>query len=247
MTQNKFPKKELIILAIGEAICVLVTILAFLGVSLTGIIEFEFSYRVITGALLGAAVVILNFIFLSASVNMAVDEYMALRGDKEMTEEEAEEFASKNTGLIQNAVKKSFTVRVVSIAATLVIAFLLDWFNPIATIVPVLAYQPLLTWGNYIYEVAKRIIVRVEDEKAASLSEEPSDEATDAEPTEETVEDSEAEEAEETSVPESEAEETPAESDGEEESTESLEEAEDESLDENEENQENTEGSELNV
>ena len=178
---------------------------------------------------------------------MAVDEYMALRGDKEMTEEEAEEFASKNTGLIQNAVKKSFTLRVVSIAATLVVAFLLDWFNPIATIVPVLAYQPLLTWGNYIYEVAKRIIARVEDEKAASLSEEPSDEAVDAEPTEETVEDSEAEEAEETSVTESEAEETPAESDGEEESTESLEEAEDESLDENEENQENTEGSELNV
>ena len=47
MTENKFPKKELIVLAIGEAIFVLVTILSFLGVSVSGIIEFEFSYRVI--------------------------------------------------------------------------------------------------------------------------------------------------------------------------------------------------------
>ena len=133
MTENKFPKKELIVLAIGEAIFVLVTILSFLGVSVSGIIEFEFSYRVVTGALLGAVIVLLNFIFLSMSVNMAVDEYIALRGDKEMTEEEAEEFASKNSALIQNAMKRSFTVRVVSIGATLVLAFLLDWFNPLAT------------------------------------------------------------------------------------------------------------------
>lgn len=256
LTENKFPKKELLILAIGEALCVLLTILVFLGISITGIIDFDFSYRVITGALLGAVVVILNFVFLSVSVNKAVDEYIALRGDKEMTEEEAEQFASKNTVLIQNAVKKSFTLRVVSMGATLVVAFLLDWFNPIATIAPILAYQPILTWGNYICESAKKIITRVENEKAKASSEtEPTvaEEAVSAEPVEKAAEDSAAEENDETSIPEPEGEETVASepqeeespnSDGEvEESTENSEPTEEETPGETEENKESTEGS----
>lgn len=258
MTENKFPKKELIILAIGEAVCVLVTVLAFLGVSLAGIIEFEFSYRVITGALLGAVVVILNFLFLSVSVNMAVDEYIALRGDKEMTEEEAEKFASKNTALIQNAVKRSFTLRVVSIGATLIVAFLLDWFNPIATIAPILAYQPILTWGNYICDAAKRVMARVENEKASVSAENAEDavEAMDSEPTDETVEESAVEENAETSISESEGEEiTASEPEAEkisgsdlngDEPLENSRTTEEEVLDETEENKESTEGSELN-
>lgn len=165
MTDKRFPKKEFIILSVGEAICVLVTILSFLGVSLSGIFDFEFSYKVITGAFLGAVVILLNFLFLSMSVNRAVDEYMALRGDKEMTDEEAEVFAQKNSALLQNAIKKSFIVRVVTIVLTLVVAFLIDWFNPLATVVPILAYQPILTWGNYLVESIKRVIVRLEKEK----------------------------------------------------------------------------------
>lgn len=178
MNENKFPKKEFIILSVGEALCVLVTALAFWGVDISGIFEFEFSYKVITGALLGAVVILLNFLFLSMSVNKAVDEYMNLRGDKEMTDEEAEAFAQKNSMLLQNAVKKSFIVRVVSIAASLVVAFLLDWFHPLATIVPIIAYQPILTWGNHIYDSAKRIIVRFKSngkevaETLADISEE---------------------------------------------------------------------------
>ena len=178
MTENRFPKKEFLILSAGEALCVLVTVLAFWGVDISGIFEFEFSYKVITGALLGAVVILLNFLFLSMSVNKAVDEYMALRGDREMTDEEAEEFAKKNSMLLQNAVKKSFIVRVVSIAASLVVAFLLDWFHPLATIVPIIAYQPILTWGNHIYDSAKRIIVRFKSngeevaETLADISEE---------------------------------------------------------------------------
>ena len=258
MTENKFPKKELLILAIGEAVCVLVTVLAFLGVSLAGIIEFEFSYRVITGALLGAVVVILNFLFLSVSVNMAVDEYIALRGDKEMTEEEAEQFASKNPALIQNAVKRSFTLRVVSIGATLIVAFLLDWFNPIATIAPILAYQPILTWGNYICDAAKRVMARVENEKASVSAENAEDavEAMDSEPTDETIEESAVEENAETSISESEGEEiTASEPESEkisgsdlngDEPLENSRTTEEEVLDETEENKESTEGSELN-
>lgn len=166
MTDNKFPKKELIILAVGEAVCVLLTVLSFFAVSISGIIQFEFSYKVVTGAILGAAVVLLNFIFLSLSVNKAVDEFMALRGDGEMTDEEAEAFAAKNSAIIQNAVKKSFIVRVATIALALVVAFLADWFNPLATVVPIIAYQPILTWGNHLVESAKKIISRVRAQKA---------------------------------------------------------------------------------
>lgn len=179
MTEKRFPKKEFIILSVGEALCVLVTVLGFLGVSVFEIIEFEFSYKVITGALFGAVVALLNFIFLSVSVNKAVDEYMALRGDKEMTDEEAEEFAKKNAMLIQNAVKKSYMVRTGVVMLTLVVVFLLDWFNPLATVIPILSYQPILTWGNHLYESVKRIMVRMQDEKAseAAHSEEQNEEA----------------------------------------------------------------------
>ena len=161
MENNKFPKKELLILAIGEAICALLTVLVFLAVDVSGIIEFTFSYKVITGAILGAAVIILNFLFLSFAVNRAVDEYMALRGDKEMTDEEAEAFAAKNSVIIQNAIKKSFVVRTASIAVTLVVAFIVDWFNPLATVIPIIAYQPIITWGNHIVESIKRIAERL--------------------------------------------------------------------------------------
>ena len=46
---------------------------------------------------------------------------------------------------VQNAIKTSFILRTVSMLVALVIAFLLDWFNPIATAIPLLAFRPLLT------------------------------------------------------------------------------------------------------
>ena len=180
MTEKRFPKKEFIILSVGEALCVLVTVLGFLGVSVSGIIEFEFSYKVITGALFGAVVTLLNFIFLSVSVNKAVDEYMALRGDKEMTDEEAEEFAKKNSGIAQKAVKKSFIVRMISIAAALVVSIRLGWFNPLATIVPIIAYQPILTWGIYVYDAAQRVIARFKSKDA--MEDSANEDSTSAEP-----------------------------------------------------------------
>ena len=62
-----------------------------------------------------------------------------------MSDEEAEKFAAENSMPIQNAIKTSFIVRTASMLATLVIAFLLDWFNPLATAIPLLAFRPLLS------------------------------------------------------------------------------------------------------
>ena len=213
MENNKFPKKELLILSIGEAICALMTVLVFLAVDLTNVIEFTFHYSVITGAILGVAVIVLNFLFLSFSVNKAVDDYIALRGDKEMTDEEAEAFAAKNSGLLQNAVKKSFIVRMVSIAAALVVAFLTSWFNPLATVIPILAYQPILTWGNHIVESVKRVKERLKAQKESA--EMPNEESPIDEEVEEALGEAELEE-EVACEPEVE-EETPCEAESEEE------------------------------
>jgi uncharacterized membrane protein AbrB (regulator of aidB expression) len=62
-----------------------------------------------------------------------------------MSDEEAEKFAAEHAMPVQNAIKTSFIIRTVSMLAALVVAFLLDWFDPIATAVPLLAFQPLLT------------------------------------------------------------------------------------------------------
>ena len=169
MTENRFPKKELLILAIGEAIFVVFTIFGFFVVDLLNIVQFDFSYfKVTAGALLGAAVIILNFLLLSAAVNKAIDDFMALRGDKEFTDEEAESFAAKNSGMIQNAVKKSFIIRTISIAAILIVAFITKWFNPVATVIPIIAYQPIITWGNHIVESSKKIMARLSADKVSA-------------------------------------------------------------------------------
>lgn len=140
---NKLPKRDIVFLAIGELSVALLVTLGFILAEALG--YGQFSYRVITGSLLGGLVTILNYVFLILSVNSAIDNYLALRGNREMSDEEAEKFAAEHAMPVQNAIKTSFIIRTVSMLITLVIAFLLDWFNPIATAIPLLAFQPLLT------------------------------------------------------------------------------------------------------
>ena len=140
---NKLPKRDIVFLAIGELIVALLVILGFLAAQ--GLGYGQFSYRVITGSLLGGLVTILNYVFLILSVNSAIDNYLALRGNREMSDEEAEKFAAEHAMPVQNAIKTSFIIRTVSMLLALVVAFLLDWFDPIATAVPLLAFRPLLT------------------------------------------------------------------------------------------------------
>lgn len=102
------------------------------------------SYKVVIGALLGAAVAVFNFIFLTVSVNRAVDKFMALRGDKEMDDEEAEKFAAEHVCEIQNAQKLSYIIRTFTMLGALVLAFLSNQFDVIATAVPLLLFQPIL-------------------------------------------------------------------------------------------------------
>ncbi len=154
---------NIILLTALEALVSLVVV----GVFLLGDLLFEsdfwnFSYRVITGAALGAAVTVLNYVFLTISLNRQVAKFIALRGNAEMSPEEAVAFAAKNAVGIQNAIKISFLVRTASIVITLVIAFLLEWFAPLATVIPLLAFRPLLT----LIELVKRKIFKTPDPMA---------------------------------------------------------------------------------
>ncbi len=135
--------KEVAFLGAGELVVSLLTVGGYLLSDL--IFDTGFSWRVFTGVLLGSLVIILNFLFLSISVDRAVSEFIELRGTKEMSEEETEKFTTEHTARIQALIARSFIIRTLSMLAALIVAFVLDWFAPIATLVPMVAFRPLLT------------------------------------------------------------------------------------------------------
>ncbi|MBE6645343.1 MAG: hypothetical protein E7612_08215 [Ruminococcaceae bacterium] len=144
MKNSKLPLYETAAIAVGE----IITSLIVCGVYL--IIK-KFDLSVGLGVLLGSVVTIVNFIFLMLSTNRAIDKVMAERGEGEMSDEEAAEFAAKNQVRIQAAVKTSYIIRTLSIVATLVLAFLLDGvFDVIATLVPLLMFRPIITVSQLI-------------------------------------------------------------------------------------------------
>lgn len=129
-----------IIMAIGECAVVAVTVLVYLLIG-------KFDYTVVLGALLGAVVMIGNMLFLSISVNRAVNNYLSLRGDKEMSDEEAEEFNKKHGMGVQNAMNISYIVRTLTLIAALVLAFVLGngkVFSPLPTAITLLMYRPII-------------------------------------------------------------------------------------------------------
>ena len=109
----------------------------------------KYSYKVLTGVILGSAVIIFNFLYLCISVNKAIDNYIALRGDKEMSEEEADKFAKDNAMIIQNATKLSYLIRTLSMVAALIVAMVTKQFDVIATVVPLLAFRPILIGSQF--------------------------------------------------------------------------------------------------
>lgn len=137
MQDKKSTYKDIFVLAVGElaVTAAVVAVYALLD---------AFTYKAVTGALLGALVAVFNFVFLTVSVNRAVDRFMALRGEKEMDEEEAEKFAAEHIGEIQNAQKLSYIIRTFTMLGTLVLAFLSEQFDVIAAAVPLLLAQPIL-------------------------------------------------------------------------------------------------------
>ena len=139
MQKKNMPTSEILLLAVGELIVSLIVTGVYLLLD-------RFSYAVISGCLLGSAVTVFNFVFLSVSVNRAIDKALAGRKEGEMTEEEAQAFAAENQAAVQRAAQGSYLLRQILMLGVLVCAFLLDgWFDVIATLVPLLLFRPLLT------------------------------------------------------------------------------------------------------
>ena len=130
-------------LALGE-------IGAAILISLGFLIFRSFDYTVVTGALLGGTVTVINFLILSVAVNRAVNGYITERGDKQMDEEEAEKYAKEHGMAVQNAMTKSYLFRMALMIGALVLAMLSGWFNPLATVIPLLMYRPILYVTEFI-------------------------------------------------------------------------------------------------
>ena len=150
MPQKFAYTKEVLRLAVCELIISLLTVGGFLLVQAFFPDKEIFNYTVITGALLGTVVVLINFFILSIAVTGAVMKYIKERGEREMTEDEAIAFAEEHQGRVKLAVTRSYVIRTLVMLGTLILAFLLEWFNPIATVIPLLMYKPVLLVSNYI-------------------------------------------------------------------------------------------------
>lgn len=140
---------EVMRLLVGEIVVSVLTVLGAFAISL--FTDFDFDFKAITGVILGTAVTVLNFLFLSVSVNSAVKGYLEIRGSREMTDEEAERFTQENSMVIQNKIKTSFIIRTLTMLAALILAFLTGLFNPLCTAIPMLMFRPLI----YISELLK--------------------------------------------------------------------------------------------
>ena len=174
------PIKETLFIAIGEAICSLIVCGVFL---LFG----RYDTSVALGAVLGSAVIVINFLIMSILVNRAIDQAFLLRGnyvdepaseaelapsgdkpasdggaetdsdteadsDTETVDGDAEpavmdaamRFASEQSVRVSRISKISFIARSVSILVTLAVALVTEVFNPIATVIPMLAMRPIV-------------------------------------------------------------------------------------------------------
>lgn len=134
---------ETLRILIGEALAALLTVGVFWILSLFSVCKFD--YTIITGALFGALVIVANFFFLARSTDKIALEALEARGKGEMSEEEIEKFTKEHAAKMNNAIKLSFLLRMGSMIAALVIAFITKWFHPVATLVPLLMLRPVLT------------------------------------------------------------------------------------------------------
>lgn len=141
--KNNF-HKDILYLFVGEAVVAAIIVAVYL------IIE-QFSYKVLTGAVLGALVVSMNFYILNISVDKTINKYIKERGDSEMTDEEAAKFSSDHKMDVQNEMTKSYIFRSALMIGVLVLALITRQFDPIALLLPLVAYKPLI----YVSEAIK--------------------------------------------------------------------------------------------
>lgn len=136
MKKTKLPYYEIISLAVGEIVISLIICLVYFLIG-------RFDYKVITGVALGSAVTVANFLYLAITTTRAIDNFLMLKGDGEMSEEESAAFVTEHQARIQNKIKLSYLIRTFTMLATLVVAFLIKHFAVLATLIPLLMFRPI--------------------------------------------------------------------------------------------------------
>lgn len=144
--------RDIFPLALGEATVSLLVVAVYLIVQACLPEQEIFSYRVITGVLLGSLVILVNYAALSISLGRAVNRFLEMRGTAEMSEEQAAEFAGKHALKIQSTVTVSYIIRTASTIGALVLALFLPVFDVIATVIPLIMFKPIL----YVTELINR-------------------------------------------------------------------------------------------
>ena len=89
MKKTKLPHYEIFTLLLGEIIVSAIICAVYLLIG-------KFDYKVITGVSLGTAVTVLNFLYLSITTTKAIDKFLMLKGEREMTEEESALFVAEH-------------------------------------------------------------------------------------------------------------------------------------------------------
>ena len=131
-------------LALGEVLVALAVVGGFA-------IFDKFSYKVVTGAVIGGVVTVFNFLILSISVNRAIDKFINGRGTEEMSDEDAQAYVQKCGMSVQVAMVRSYVLRLILMIGVLAVAMISGWFSPLATVIPLLMYRPIL----YVVEFIK--------------------------------------------------------------------------------------------
>lgn len=149
MKKTKLPYYEIFSLAIGEVIVSLIICLVYFLIG-------KFDYKVITGVCLGSLVTVVNFLYLAITTTKAIDNFLMLKGEKEMTEEENAAFVLEHQGKIQNKIKLSYIIRTFTMLATLVVAFLIKHFAVVATLIPLVMFKPITT----VAAIIKRKVIK---------------------------------------------------------------------------------------
>jgi hypothetical protein len=137
-------------LALGEIIVSALVFLGYMVLKRFEIVQLDRDYTVITGALLGSLVSVINFLILSVSVTRAINKIAAARGNLEMDEEAIEKFKNEYNAGIQGAMAKSYLLRLILMIGSLVLAMLSGYFNPLATAIPLVMYRPVLYFVNLV-------------------------------------------------------------------------------------------------
>ena len=149
MDKQKLPTRELLAVLIGEALVSLVTCGIYLLID-------KYTYKVALGVLLGSTVTFLNFLVLSIMTNRVINRFLEARGSAELTDEEASALALKFQAQVQNQIKISFIIRTAVLLATLIVAFLIDVFEVLPTVIPLLMLRPILTLSEFIKRKAQK-------------------------------------------------------------------------------------------